>query len=232
MKQSWILSGLILLFLISSCLVVVNGEFNERSGVVSWIGDGDTFDINYITYRLADIDAPELDDPGGPEAKDYLFDLIYNEMVFLDIDDLYETDPFGRFVCLVYLDYNTTHYLNVNLAMVLANQAILKNYDNEFNASLWTLYLSKPIIPTPSPTPTPSPVPSPTPTLTPEPSPTPDPTATPTPSPSPIITPTPSYLTPSPTPEEPMVGSNVIGPIIVIIAIIASIAIFLKFKSK
>jgi len=155
MRQVWILSVLLFLLIIGIITPRVEGNI-ERSGVVSWITDGDTFDINYVTYRMADIDAPETyeDYEAYNESKYYLLDLIHGKTVYLDIDDKYTYDIYDRFVCVVYVSHNTTHYLNVNKAMVVANHAITKNYDNEFNPYTWSLFVLKPST---SPTPTLSP---------------------------------------------------------------------------
>ena len=89
-------------------------EIDEVS-VATYITDGDTFDIaTGETIRLADVDTPEWYDVGGQEATDFLGALIYNERVYLDIDDLYGYGPYGRLICLVYVDFNSTHYCNVN----------------------------------------------------------------------------------------------------------------------
>lgn len=201
MRQVWLISILFLLLLIGLPLVV-KGEIEERTGTVSWIVDGDTFDINYVRYRLADIDAPESDEnyEAYQASKYYLLDLIHGKTVYLDIDNKYTYDDYGngeRFVCITYLDYNSTHYLNVNKAMTIANYAITKNYDNEFNPSSWILFVLKPS----STTPTPSPTPSPSPTSTQEPTPTFSPS--PGPIPNPMITPTPSIV-PTPTGQPPI----------------------------
>ena len=37
----------------------------------------------------------------------------------IDIDDIYGTDPYGRWVGVVYVRYNSTHCLNVNYALYL-----------------------------------------------------------------------------------------------------------------
>ena len=70
--------------------------------------DGDTFKtLNII--RLEGVEAPELDQPGGKEAKQKL------ESLILDKDITYEEkarDDFGRIVAQVWIDS-----LNVNDAM-------------------------------------------------------------------------------------------------------------------
>ena len=83
--------------------------------VVVHVVDGDTFDVYPYRVRIADIDAPELNEPGGHEAKEALKELILNETVYLDIDDLGSPrDPYNRIIAVVYKRYNSTHLLNVN----------------------------------------------------------------------------------------------------------------------
>jgi micrococcal nuclease len=113
----------------------------ELNGAVVSVIDGDTFDMvatNGTQYRvrLADVDAPERGEVGYTEAKEYLKRLIYDKTVYLDVDDLYKWDNYGsgsRLVCVVYIEYNTTHYLNVNEALVKAGYVQKKEYANEFN---------------------------------------------------------------------------------------------------
>ncbi|MCW4048826.1 MAG: thermonuclease family protein [Candidatus Bathyarchaeota archaeon] len=85
----------------------------------SYIRDGDTFEIpNSPAIRLADVSCPETYEYGGSEATYALTQMIDGETVYIDVDDVYGTGPYGRYICLVYVDYNSTHFLNVNLAMV------------------------------------------------------------------------------------------------------------------
>jgi hypothetical protein len=62
--------------------------------------------------------------------------------VYIDVDDVYVTGPYGRYICLVYIDYNSTHLLNVNLAMVLNGKATITDYDNQWNPYTWTLHVT------------------------------------------------------------------------------------------
>ena len=112
---------------------------------VTNIIDGDTFDSLLGRVRLADINAPELDEPGGYEAKNALTSLILNRVVYLDIDDIYGTDPYGRIVAVVYVRYNSTHLLNVNKWLLDNGYAVIADYPNEFNPYLWRLYVRYPI---------------------------------------------------------------------------------------
>jgi len=109
------------------------------------IVDGDTFDIaSGDTIRLADVDTPEYYESGYNEASNFLSELIYNKRVYLDVDDIHTYDTLGkRIVCCVYVDYNSTHYLNVNDILLKLNYARIWDHDNEFNPYTWSLFLPK-----------------------------------------------------------------------------------------
>lgn len=116
--------------------------------VCDWVIDGDTFDTTSgERIRLADIDAPESGEAGYSAAKNALIDLIYGKTVYLDIDDIYETDPYGRLVCVVYIRYSSTHYKNVNKALLNEGVVVISNYYNEFGPYSWTLYVDEDAIP-------------------------------------------------------------------------------------
>ena len=121
---------------------------NDRTVTTNTVIDGDTF---YATsgdkIRLADIDAPESNETGYDNAKSMLTSLVYNRQVYLDIDDVYRTDTYGRLVCVVYVDYNSTHIKNVNKALLVGGVATIWDHENEFNPSMWTLYVQKAVIP-------------------------------------------------------------------------------------
>jgi endonuclease YncB( thermonuclease family) len=127
-----------------------SGEI-DNIAIATEVHDGDTFSINKrvndsITVRLADINAPELGQPLSVEARDFLAGLVFGKAVYLDVDDIYTYDDSGlgyNLVCVVYVDYNSTHYQNVNEALWAAGLAEKKEYDNEFTANDWTLYVPK-----------------------------------------------------------------------------------------
>lgn len=242
----------LLLFLSSIIIIEVNGEVDEI-GVVTKIVDGDTFDIiatngTEFRIRLADVDANESGEVGYAEAKEYLRGLIFGKTVYLDVDDLYVWDYEGkgdRLVCVTYVDYNSTHWENVNEALVGGGYAEVDNYLNEFNPYSWVLYVP---LPTPSPSPSPSPTPTPTPTPAPTASPTPTPTSTPTPTAVPTPTPTPSPSPsqspspsdwPTPSPEPTITPTTILPPeafyaatIIGVAAIVAVTIVVLKKQKK
>jgi endonuclease YncB( thermonuclease family) len=140
-------------FLLNCCYASL-GEIDATAVVVK-VHDGDTFTLDRvtngsITVRLADVNAPELGQPLSYEARDFLKGLVLSKTVYLDIDDVYIYDYRGtgdRLVAVVYVDYNSTHYKNVNKALWIAGLAEKKEYDNEFIADTWTLYVQKTDIP-------------------------------------------------------------------------------------
>ena len=123
----------------------------DFKGTTKDVIDGDTFDIvaeNGTQYRirLADVDAPERDESGYAEAKEYLKNLVYGEVVYLDSDDLYIWDDYGRgnrVVCVTYVEHNSTHYLNTNEALFRAGHVEKREYTNEFTPYNWELYIPK-----------------------------------------------------------------------------------------
>ena len=129
--------GLVRLFIVEVDLV----------STVNHIQDGDTFALESGHWvRLADVDTPERGEFGYYEAGIYLSDLIYQKKVYLDIDDVYIYDYEGtgdRLVCLVYVPFNETHYINVNKALLVSRHAVTYEFYNEFTSNEWSLYTPK-----------------------------------------------------------------------------------------
>jgi len=118
--KSNLFKGLIVTFILFSTSITVyyslvqlySMKFEEIT-YVSYIQDGDTFQTSAGDWiRLADVDTPESWESGYYEAKNVLSQLINKKEVYLDVDYITVTDPYGRYVCLVYVDYNATHYLS------------------------------------------------------------------------------------------------------------------------
>jgi len=106
--------------------------------------DGDTFDTTTEgRIRLADVDAPERGESGYYTAENLLDEFVSDKTVYLDIDDIYRTGPYGRLICVVYVNHNSTHLMNVNKALLLEGAVAIDNYDNEFNPYTWTLYVQR-----------------------------------------------------------------------------------------
>jgi len=126
-------------------LVEINSMKFDEVTYASFIQDGDTFETSAGDWiRLADVDTPESWQSGYGQASDVLSQLIHNKKVYMDVDDISVTDPYGRYVCVVYVDFNSTHYLNVNHALLLYGVADIDDYyNNEFSPYEWTLFVSK-----------------------------------------------------------------------------------------
>jgi endonuclease YncB( thermonuclease family) len=82
----------------------VPGDENVLYGRVVSITDGDTFKAKIqgvvMTFRMADIDAPEMDQPYGREARSLLAAALEGkDVVMLRVDN----DPYSRIVAQVYI---------------------------------------------------------------------------------------------------------------------------------
>ncbi len=126
--------------------------------IVTRVIDGDTVDVvivrvfdekysmlsgREVRVRFADINAPEIYTTEGKAAKNFLYSLVQGRYVYLDIDDLYVYDRYGRIVAVVYLPVNNTTLLNVNLYLVVKGYAEITDYPNEFYPATWKLYIEE-----------------------------------------------------------------------------------------
>ncbi len=147
----------------------------DKTGTVYNIVDGDTVDVTSVgRIRLADIDCPESGEAGGAAATQYIGSLIYQKEVYVDVDDITGTDPYGRVVAVIYVYYDDNNLKNVNKAMLVAGHAEIWDFDNnEFNPYSWTLYVSYQSNPPPDPPPPDPPPPDPPPPDPPPPDPPP-----------------------------------------------------------
>jgi len=106
--------------------------------------DGDTFDaFPSGRVRLAYFNTPERNMPGYVEVTEALRSLVDGKTVYLDVDNVNVMDSYNRLVAVVYVDYNATHVLNVNLWPVMNSYAVFYDFRNEFNPREWTLYVPK-----------------------------------------------------------------------------------------
>jgi micrococcal nuclease len=121
---------------LNSDLVTTSSNF---SGTVTKVTDGDTLDVTTsegetITVRLALIDAPETDEPGFDEARNFITEQCLDKNAEVDPDNN-QGLTYGRIVAVVYCE-------GVNV-----NEAILDNgfadvyqdfcYVSEFADSNW-----------------------------------------------------------------------------------------------
>ena len=77
-----------------------------------------------VSYRLARINAPELSQSGGPEAK---FALAQYFFVPVRVETLRDPDKYGRFLIEIEA-FIGDNWINVNDAMVAAGFAAYKSY--------------------------------------------------------------------------------------------------------
>jgi Staphylococcal nuclease homologue len=191
-------------------LVTAESIPTDKTGAVSAVIDGSSFQLGSgETIKLAAIDAPISGQPGYSESKNYLTTLIQGKPVYLDTGVAATTDQQGRLLCVVYLDYNSTHYENVNMAMIQNGYAAPNNQNsNGYDVGTWVWFVSKQ-----------APTSSPSATITLQPSET--PTPTPFSQPSPSINPT-----------IPELSANIIVLILAFTALLVATQLYKKRKNK
>lgn len=96
-----------------------DGKQASLFGRVSRVADGDSIEIKeagrVTRVRLYGVDAPELNQKHGPEARDWLADQILNQKVRVEVMDI---DQYDRVVGLVFLNEAP-----VNQTLVASGQA-------------------------------------------------------------------------------------------------------------
>ncbi|MDI9417938.1 MAG: thermonuclease family protein [Euryarchaeota archaeon] len=121
----------------------------EAFGTVTDVIDGDTIDVriegqdyriyeDIIRVRLADIDTPEMDTPTGPIAKQFTYQELNGNTVYLDLDNKTGKDPYDRWIAVVYLLKPDGTLENFNRMLVDSGQACIWDFDdNEFDPATW-----------------------------------------------------------------------------------------------
>jgi micrococcal nuclease len=146
MKNEIILISIsILMALLVPTLVLAAPE--EAYGIVTNVVDGDTISVqlqNYdsrignITVRLADVDSPEMNAPGGLESKNYAFQVLNGSFVNLDLDDVTGKDRYCRWVAVVFLQTQDGTLVNFNRMLVDSGHASIWDFkNNEFDPAAW-----------------------------------------------------------------------------------------------
>lgn len=102
--------------------------------------DGDTYVSEGATMQLADIVAPGSGEFGYALAKSALQNLIENHIVWENVGGKDQND---RWVCVTFVPWNITHFVNVNRYMVENGFANESDSPNEFGPSEWELYVPK-----------------------------------------------------------------------------------------
>ena len=123
----------------------------ENTGIVSKVFDGDSLMVllapgRSIEIRLAEIDAPEKDQPFGDRSRNELKALIDGEPVAIEI---YDVDAYGRLVAHIYRLRDQLHVnawmVSHGLAWVYLKYAedekmiALEKSAREKSAGLWSL---------------------------------------------------------------------------------------------
>jgi endonuclease YncB( thermonuclease family) len=76
--------------------------------------DGDTLEVNNVSIRLALVDAPEYNEEGGSEAKEFASSVcLIGSKAIVDEDDGQIESSYGRIVAVVYCER-----INLNARMV------------------------------------------------------------------------------------------------------------------
>ncbi|HEX6294152.1 MAG TPA: thermonuclease family protein, partial [Nitrososphaeraceae archaeon] len=121
----------VLIIIIVSFYVLYNSNYTkdqqkeqeniEFEGIVNYVVDGDTLDINDNRIRLSLVNTPERGQEGYMEAKKLVQNLCLNKKGEVDIDDGQRRgDRYGREVGIVYCDG-----VNINKALVENNLAVI-----------------------------------------------------------------------------------------------------------
>jgi hypothetical protein len=124
----------------------------DTVAVIRDVVDGDTLDAFPAgRIRFADIDAPEWFEEGYTQATNVLENIVntYGPYIYLDVDNehVIELGDQKRLIAVVYVRVNATHVMNVNQKMVdevTTTNTNISDYDNEFNPTLWSLYVEYP----------------------------------------------------------------------------------------
>jgi len=118
-------------------LAVCTGSAGCFEGIVSHIADGDTLTVNDVIIRLSLVDAPEMNQTGFIEAKQFTESLCpINSTAVVDEDDNQLEGSYGRTVAVVYCSNK-----NLNEQLLINNKAILLTYFceiSEFKDEKWT----------------------------------------------------------------------------------------------
>jgi micrococcal nuclease len=111
----------------------------ERTAVLSYVVDGDTIVlVGGERVRLVGIDAPELGEPGGSEAKQFVEGLCQpGEEVGLNGDDLKLKDRYNRTLAVVYVMHDDS-WINLNAELLRRGHAeVYYLPPSEFNPYRW-----------------------------------------------------------------------------------------------
>jgi len=108
----------LILFLLDSAYKSGFFVLNREYYFVSKVIDGDTIELsNGEKIRLLGINAPEINEPLGEEAKEFLSEMVEGKKVYLE-KDLRLRDEFGRLLAFIFVGDK-----NINLELVRSGLA-------------------------------------------------------------------------------------------------------------
>jgi hypothetical protein len=190
----------------------------DKTATATAVINGTHFTLNTgETVQLASIITPSMGQPGYESSTSYLTSLIQGQTVYLTIDTAL-SNP-NKLVCTAYLNYNASHYENINMAMLVNHYATSNSVPDT-----WTWFVAKQ---------TATPTPTATATVIPTASPSPTPFSAPTPSVNPS-----SIISETPAPTAQAQSSDFTLPtwliivVIAIAAILVTAAIYKRKKNK
>jgi micrococcal nuclease len=110
-------------------------------GTVSKIVDGDTIEVDGQSIRFALVNAPELHEYGGIDAREYIQSVCpVGSTVLVDEDDGQTQGSYGRTIAIVYC--NDLNYI-LNAAVIESGHAVIDTpycSNSEFSYDYWALY--------------------------------------------------------------------------------------------
>jgi micrococcal nuclease len=106
----------------------------ELTGIVTYIVDGDTLDVNDIRIRLTLVDTPERGEKGYQTAKNFLKDLCLGKEAEVDIDDGQRRgDRYGREIGIVYCEGINANgeLIDKDLAVIYSEYCEISEFSKE-----------------------------------------------------------------------------------------------------
>ncbi|HCH56383.1 MAG TPA: nuclease [Rhodospirillaceae bacterium] len=77
------------------------GQVASISGTVTKVRDGDTIEVGPIAIRLMGVAAPELGEPLGSRARDFMFRVVFSKPIQCELNG---DKSYDRFVALCFLE--------------------------------------------------------------------------------------------------------------------------------
>ena len=111
-------------------------KFNKFKAEVIHVHDGDTVTLKWEEYdfplRFIGIDAPEMNQEGGPESQSWLEGRLLNETVEIQTDPGNLVDKWGRLLGIVY-----SRGMNMSQAAIWSGKAV--PFDKRFEGKIRSL---------------------------------------------------------------------------------------------